>query len=372
MPGIRSFTGKRPSRTTLILWGALLIYLFGYADIKLNMSSFPWHVISLKPFVFRSNAVFVLQFIQHFINIDIGILFRLLEFGALLVLFVALQKIAKIWLQARAAFAGAFVFLALLVPPYFLAHFFHPYFPSDTLSITFLALGLLFILQKRWILTAAVMILGTWNRETIILLPIFALSYYFGTKGYLRVILWSGLLVLLYVFFRYVSLAGYSSLPGSIIDIEHGEQWRIVSNLRWVVEHRDYALIFFNISALPLFWAALYKYVPHQWNLTRIPIALFFLLLMIVGNIHEPRIFGEVMLLMYIPVLLGAKNWMTNTVPVPPGKEFPSWGKNITTRLNSLPIVTIFICITILAYAAFTHRYPTPPSGEAWYMTRTD
>jgi hypothetical protein len=113
-------------------------------------------------------------------------------------------------------------------------------------------------------------------------------------------------------------------LDGSDFEYRVYGRPRFINNAWWLNDSHDaiwgrsaqhpLQLVLFLLG-LPLAYLVFQKQIPLKLRMTRVPVALLFAGLMLVGNVYEPRIFGEIVIALYIPVVVGAVAWVRREAP---------------------------------------------------------
>ena len=77
-------------------------------------------------------------------------------------------------------------------------------------------------------------------------------------------------------------------------------------------------LFLFCFAGLPLLWFAFYDYIPLIYRPLRYLALSYFLMLLLVGNFFEARIFSEILVLLYLPVCVALNRWLGDMKPITP------------------------------------------------------
>jgi len=186
------------------------------------------------------------------------------------------------------------------------------YYPSDIPSIYFMAFGLLFLLQKKWLLYYIILIIGTFNRETTLFLVIAYIATQFNSldnKQFyksvgLQLVIWSGIKIGLWLLYHGNNGAGAFSLYHNSELSEYTISFlnsRFYSNLMMFSQMKD-ASSFTSIGAFLLIPSIYYALQLNNSFVKRTlwVFPIFFGIMLLVGNLNEFRIYGEL-----IPLIWG-------------------------------------------------------------------
>src|SRR5690606_20725827 len=99
--------------------------------------------------------------------------------------------------------------------------------------------------------------------------------------------------------------------PGKALHFAIGKNTpRWLHNLEWLADPVHWLWLPMYFALLPLAWALLWPQIsgPHR-RLGLVALA-YFAALMPVANIYEPRVYGEILVLLYIPAAVAACRWL--------------------------------------------------------------
>ncbi|MBA2653229.1 MAG: hypothetical protein H0U73_13335 [Tatlockia sp.] len=190
------------------------------------------------------------------------------------------------------------------------------FYPSDTSTLFFMAIGLLLCLRSQWLYFIPWVFLATLNRESSILLVLIIPALYWQTlKTVLKPMAWA---LLAYLLARLLILQFLHGIPGELIE------WRAEGapfnhfryNLLWLMNGQNILLFIFCFAGLPFFWFAFFDFIPLQYRPLRYIALFYFLGLLMVGRFMEARIFSEIVVLLYLPVCIALKNWLSGFEPI--------------------------------------------------------
>jgi hypothetical protein len=184
------------------------------------------------------------------------------------------------------------------------------YFPNDTASLFFMAAGFLCCLRRSWHYFIALVFLATFNRESSILLVLLIPALHWEQ---LREVLKPFMLALLaFVAARVIVWFFIHHLPGHMIEWFYFENryTHFEVNLLRLITGQQICFFLFCMAGLPVFWFAFYDYIPLRYRPIRYLALFYFLSLLVVGNFIESRIFGEILVLLYLPVCVAVRRWL--------------------------------------------------------------
>ena len=284
-------------------------------------------------------------------------MFGLLEFAFSAALFVALWQLFTTWLPRAQALVASYVFFLILTIPFLLQHRWPLYYPYDTASMFFMAAGMYAVVQQRWRWALLIVLVGTTNRETTFLIPLFAASYYISTRHRTLALRWTALMFLSYGVVRLGLYTWLRDLPGPALHLTLDGTWRLTSNLQWLRSPTHWPLLLSYLGSLPLWWVVFFDAIPSSLRNTRYVSVFFFIVLMCVGNVYEPRIYGELLVLLYVPAVVGLTRWLAD--------QSTSYRKSATNNNKlqhalDMPGVSVTIVLSIVATLAFLFLNPLP------------
>jgi len=189
------------------------------------------------------------------------------------------------------------------------------WFPYDILTLAVLSMALLFIVRSRFGALLALTAIGSWNRETTILLPFFYLLYNRPENG--RILQWppavlarAALLLAISLIVKFLVLYIHGRSSGIVSLYHGGTNLRLFRNLMiWK------GGVFVCAGAFGFLWILVPRALAALGNVRFACIAWtfpFYLAgMLVVGNVDEIRIFAE--FIPYLSVLL-AVAWRRGVV----------------------------------------------------------
>lgn len=216
------------------------------------------------------------------------------------------------------------------------------YFPNDSAALFFVAAGMLLCLKERWYLFTAVVCLATFNRESSILLVLFIPALHWARlKEVIKPLLCS---MLIYILTRLIIVMLLQNLHGQWIELYYLNtlEAHFEVNLLRLLYYQQIFLFPFCFACIPIFWFAFYDYIPQRYQPLKYIALLYFLGLLLVGNFIESRIFGEIVIMLYLPVCAGIYRWLTDREE----NNYANLGK-IAFYVDRYAIVTTFALIIL-------------------------
>ncbi|MBL9101773.1 MAG: hypothetical protein JNL82_12495 [Myxococcales bacterium] len=304
---------------------ALLALAAGYAALRLAMNrefeGAPWDELlaftAPKPFGLRVLIPLLVWPLHAALRLPIAWIFALVETLATAALAACLARALRPAMPARWADALGLGFLLLLPIPFLLQHRWPIFYPYDTPAMAFTAAGVALVLAERWRAAAALVFCAALNRESAVLLPFAALALHWPAsdspvpKTSLRPLaLRSAALLAAYAAARLAVGLALADNPGAPLQFFVDQTPRLLLNLAWLEEPAHWPLLPAYLGFIPLLWLVLSAWIPPR--LRRLGwVALVYLgALMWVANIDEPRVYGEPMVLLWIPAAVGLARWL--------------------------------------------------------------
>ncbi len=304
-----------PRRRALLV---LLTTAAGYAALRLAMNhefaGAPWDELlaftAPKPFGLRVLIPLLVWPLHTLLRVPTVWVFALVETLAASALVLAVLATLRPLVTPRLAITLATATLALLPIPFLLQHRWPIYYPYDTPAMAFTAAGVALLLARRWRAAAVLVFFAALNRESAILLPLAALALPVPEDS-LRPRLLRALL-LLSAFAAARLLVGLVLLnnPGAPLQFFAAEAPRLLLNLAWLEDPGHWPLLPAYLGFVPLLWILLASWIPPQLRRLGWVALLYLGALMWVANIDEPRVYGEPMILLYIPAAVGLARWL--------------------------------------------------------------
>ncbi|ASQ44642.1 hypothetical protein [Legionella clemsonensis] len=262
--------------------------------------------------------------INFLIPLEINELFLILELITISLTYLTLIKLLQQEFNPRQAQVLSWL-LILLLPlvtvvnyRYSIAGEATVYYPYDTSSLLFMMVGFLCCLRTQWLYFVLLVFLATFNRESSFLLILLIPALHWQR---LSVIIKPLLLsILAYGIARLIVLWLVQDFPGTLVEFHYraSHYTHFEVNLAWLFAEEHLLLFIFCFSGLPLFWFAFYDYIPWQYRPLRYVALVYFLMLLLVGNFMEARIFIEIVAILYLPVCSAVNRWLQGQEPFVP------------------------------------------------------
>ena len=314
------------------VWLALVILAAGYAALRLAMNrefeGAPWDELlgftAARPFGLRVLVPLLAWPLHTLLRMPTTWVLGLFEAVATLALIAATAAALRPCVTRRWAAALAVLLVLLLPIAFLLQHRWPIFYPYDTPAMAFIAGGVALLLRGRWRAAGALAFLAALNRESAVLVPLAALALHLGPvppdmsfktlpirQLGPRVL---GLLAAVAVARLGVSLALHDN-PGAPVQLFVDGVPRLLVNLAWLEEPSHWLRLPAYFGFVPLAWALLHAWMPAP--LRRLGwVALAYLGgLMWVANIDEPRVYGEALVLLYLPVAVALARWLRADPP---------------------------------------------------------
>jgi hypothetical protein len=225
------------------------------------------------------------------------------------------------------------------------------YYPSDTPSMALVTWGIFLILKEQWVALAFILALATLNRESSILIPMIFVVIYIDKLPIRKIISIFLLMCSLYFLVRWgvVLLTRNNPAPyGGPMAFVIGNNWRVDNNISWLYKIQNVFILISTLGGIPIFYYMLRKYIPRHLRRTHVVVIVYFAMLLFIGNIYEPRIFGEISVILYISLALAIPAYLQNIAIEPPNDTLSSTTQGIASSLISFAEKYTFIIIGII------------------------
>ncbi len=245
--------------------------------------------------------------------VDAGVpvtwVFGISEWLATMALVWVLARAARRDLGPRAAALGAVLVLPVLALPMLLAHRWNVFYPWDTWAMVAVVGVVDLVRRDRMGLACVLVFVAAFNRESIALAPLFVVALRLD-RGPLRTTMaWAVWMSLSYAAARGLVGLAVPDARGAALHLWLGDQPRAFENLRWLGDPRNAALWFGSIAGLPLAWWFVHGFAPRDLRRLHLPVLVGGLGLLVVANVYEPRVYGELVVLAWWVVWSGAWRW---------------------------------------------------------------
>lgn len=248
--------------------------------------------------------------------------FGVSEWLATMALVVVLARALARDLPTRAAGLGAVLVLPVLALPMLLAHRWNVFYPWDTWAMVALVLAVDLIRRDQLALCAAVVFVGAFNRESVALVPLFAVALRLERGALRTTIAWAVFMGFAYVLGRAAVAMLVPGARGAALHLWLGDELRLVGNLRWLADPADAAQWLGSIACLPIAWWLVRAHAPRDLVRLHVPVLLGLCGLLVVANAYEPRVYGELAVVAWLAVWTGAWRWAGGASE---GHRAPGW-----------------------------------------------
>lgn len=171
------------------------------------------------------------------------------------------------------------------------------WYPYDFPAILFFTLGLIALYKENWPMYYAVFVIGALNRETICFLTFIFLFSSIGKRNHISVMLHCVAQFALWGMIKYLLYQLYTNNPGP----EFFET-KLMTNIDFLITPKRYPLLLANMGFILIPVLFYHRLVEEEFVKRSLLVVFpFFLGMMLVANIGELRIYGEL-----IPVVLVA------------------------------------------------------------------
>jgi len=265
------------------------------------------------PFGGRSFVSDLVRFIVNIFNvaynsrIAIGLFISVeaisLSVASLLIIFMT-RKEAKGTISSPIVLLGYFIFLWQVSYTLFITPVHRYWFSYDVVSLFVMSLGLFLITTNKFLPLLVTVALGTWNRETTIVLASWYFLFYLGKQKTSSLVVNTLILFLTSFLVKYFIWWRHQLTP-NIVSLYDNDQLRFFLNIAFLDNYRLLA-VFGVFGFLWIFLPVLIKRQPNS-SLVRClwSFPFYFLGMLVVGNINEIRIFIEFIPLVTLVLITG-------------------------------------------------------------------
>ena len=329
-------TDAPPAPSRLRAGLALLLLALGYAALRLAMNheyaGAPWDRLldfsAAKPFGLRVLVPLLAWPLHGLLRVPTAWVFGLFEALATAGLVLATAAALRPFMPRRWAAALGAALVVLLPVPFLLQHRWPIFYPYDTPAMAFTAAGVALLVRGRWRAAAALAVLAALNRESAVLLPAAAVALLVRVpSGAVPPDMSVRTLPLRQLFPRALGLAAAVAAarlgvgvalrdnPGAPLQLFVDDAPRLLVNLAWLEAPEHWLYLPGYLGLVPLVWLLLPGWMPAP--LRRLGwVALAWLgALLWVANIDEPRVYGEALVLLYLPAAVAVQRWLQPTRP---------------------------------------------------------
>lgn len=301
------------------------------------------------PFAQRLLVPAMAHFLSLFIHLKPVQLFFLLEWLFISLFYCALKRLLQLEFTEKQAQLLTWVFLLLLPLISIINYRFTSngiaalFYPWDTSTLFFMTVGYLLCLEKKWIYLAFWIALATFNRESSFLLVLLIPTlYWHELRKIVKPFTYS---LIAFIIARLIVVALVYHLPGTFVEKTYGgtSLTLIELNLYWLLKQLNILFFIFCMAGLPVAWFVFYDYIPNRFRPIRYLALFYFLGLLVVGLYRESRLFGEIVILLYLPICIGIRAWLNDLTIAPQ----PS---TLLTHINRYAIIIILFLVGLFRY----------------------
>ncbi len=270
-------------------------------------------------------------------GVPVAVAFTTTEAVAAAALILVLRRAFSRDLGERPATLGAFAVLLVLAPAMLLQHRWSVYYPWDTWAMVALVAATALVRRRSFALATAVVAIAALNRESIALLPLLVPALHLESEDRRSSVAWSVIMAITYLAVR-AMLAGFLPARGEPLHLFVDAELRLVHNLRWLSDVRNQIQWWGSLALLPLAWWAVRRHVVRDIRRMHIPIVVATAGLLVVANAYEPRVYGEVLVLGFWAVWVGAWRWARGEPAIAPAAGCAGW----VDRYGAVVVVAVF------------------------------
>lgn len=230
------------------------------------------------------------------------------EFVATFALGTGLRAALARLVRADWADVGALLLVALLAPLFLVQLRWPVFYPYDTPALAFAAWTLAWVLdpRPRLLPVLALAFFATLNRESYLLVAagtLFISSAGMPARRLLVLTLGLGFACLGARCLAFTLTEGIARPYGGELAWAYAGRPRFVHNLQWLALPANFAVMATTIGLAPGAYFALYRGLPERLRRVGTVALALFAASFAVGNVYEPRAFGEAALFFYVPAL---------------------------------------------------------------------
>ena len=290
---------------------AAMAWYFVFLRYQLN-TEFPLATLTAlvdgtayKPFQFRMLGPWLAGGLASTGATSLLTAYKLFDFAAVLGLFYAFRYLVSDYATGLARELLPFTIFYVLPWNYLLPRDLPLLLPYDLAAVAFFTLGLALLKRHNWLWFYPIFLIGCLNRETMIFLAIVLVAAGYkrlpnGTLG-----MHVAIMAVIWLVVKFVMGSIYAANPGKALELYHvnSNVLHLTSNVERLITPRQLFLVLSNFGFLWLLIAFRFRKIDDRFARRALwVIPPFVLMILVVGNINEIRVFGEL-----IPiVMLGA------------------------------------------------------------------
>lgn len=245
--------------------------------------------------------------------------FQLIEITSIASLIFALYNIFQLYVEKRSAKVLSLLFICFLPLVFLLRTPFPLLFPWDTPAMTLIAWSIYCLLKAKWKAALGVMLLASLNRESAVLIPLLYTGMYGDRTPIKRFAGYLAMLIAVYISCQYaVGTTLHNNLPfynlHGGMSLQRAGTWRMLYSMGWLNSSNiNWLVLVSSMAGTPLLFLMFIRTLPCYFRRYGLISLAYFVMLSIVGNLFESRIFGETVLILYIPIALAVCSYISNT-----------------------------------------------------------
>ena len=299
-----------PQRPGLRWYAAAVVAALTYTAMRFQFnrpySGATWEALydftAPKPFVTRPLVPILSRPLVDGLGLSVAQAYMVFEFLATVALLWVTFRLYRSFLETVPSALLSGLFLVTLAFPFLLNHQWPIFYPYDTPAIFFTMALLGALLRGHWNAALLITAFAALNRETALFFPLIALLLWAHDLtprrlGYLAGIAAVAVGVRLGITMLFVDHPS----PSLHFYIDQ-DLPRVINNLAWATSGTNVLVLLGSLSLLPLLWLLVRDAIPAPLARLRFAAVMLFAGLSYVGNWNEPRIFGELLVLLFIPV----------------------------------------------------------------------
>ena len=291
------------------------IVAYGYAVLRFKMNiefaGATWDQLydltAQKPYGHRILVPLMSRPLVRFGGASVRDAYMFYEFFFSLLTIAVLNGTFRLYLDKKFSYFASILFVLFVTLPYLLKYKWPIFYPYDMASIFFMISGFYFIMKQKWLVLMIVMTLGSLNRETIILLIPMFVFLKMDKMTLKKQVVVVATLAAIFICIKLIVSTELTSNVGDSARFYIGKKLRVLNNIEWILDKPVNNSIQFlaSICYIPLLWIISRRFMPHAFKRLEVWSILFFAPLFVLGNVYEPRIFGEIIVILYVPIILG-------------------------------------------------------------------
>lgn len=264
--------------------------------------------IADKPFQYRILIPFLVNQLSSLLEFSPKSLFQIIEVLSTFFLIITFRNLLLAITKNRIK-STLFAYSLIIILPFNFLIPLTPYYPSDIPSILFITIGYFLLYKNKMGFYYLILFIGTFNRETtVLLILIFILNYWrkginvnFILHILLQLTTWLGIKLLLFYVFK--------DNGGNVFE-DH-----IIKNINQMLSPKFYPYLFSSMGYIWILTIVFYGYIKDKFVKNSLTVAIPFVVgMFIIGNIAELRIYGDLIPIILTGVLLAVDNFYNEKI----------------------------------------------------------